>query len=331
MKKIRILFAAMCCPFLNFAQIEDIYNARVIGSFEFGSNEITTIYDEYTGCERKTSPHSKSAFIPNESIQIKFSNNNSTVEILKPNLPEAVYANKRCNSVFDKENLVFPVQDANIINELFTVLKLSLLDLSFNSEVKLIINEIVLNKNYNEKIYLSQLKFKLDQIGVDLLTLLKNSLINHGGSISDIEKLTKNWSQIIVSNEIYNIFIFVPFSDEVIFLNEVKISSSINGNANSSKLDGLVYNDSLLNKIQQVKISEQDAKNSPVWILSLSDNSDLDFYPALPWQRCFCTRDSILPNGGISSKGICSKKGECTECGRANFRGECPNVTCPGC
>jgi hypothetical protein len=245
MKSIRVLFAAMCCPFLNFAQIEDIHNARVIGSFEFGSKEITTIYDEYTGCERKTSPHSKSAFIPNESIQIKFSNNNSTVEILKPNLPEAVYANKRCNSVFDKENLVFPVQDANIINELFTVLKLSLLDLSFNSEVKLIINEIVLNKNYNEKIYLSQLKFKLDQIGVDLLTLLKNSLINHGGSISDIEKLTKNWSQIIVSNEIYNIFIFVPFSDEVIFLNEVKISSSINGNANSSKLDGLVYNDEL--------------------------------------------------------------------------------------
>lgn len=41
---------------------ETIHNGRVIGSFEMGSKEVTTILDEATGCVRKSSPHGAGLF-----------------------------------------------------------------------------------------------------------------------------------------------------------------------------------------------------------------------------------------------------------------------------
>lgn len=41
----------------NSQNNETINNGRIIGSFELGSQEVTTILDESTDCVRKTSPH----------------------------------------------------------------------------------------------------------------------------------------------------------------------------------------------------------------------------------------------------------------------------------
>jgi hypothetical protein len=83
---------------------EIIHQGMVIGSFEFGNKEVTTIYDEVTGCERKTSPHSKNLFIPNESVQIKISENKQMAEVIKPALPEQVYTNKNCGN--ERQNCI---------------------------------------------------------------------------------------------------------------------------------------------------------------------------------------------------------------------------------
>lgn len=82
----------------SFSQSEEIHDAKIIGSFELETKEVTTIYDEITGCERKTSPHSKNLLTPNESVQIKISDNQQMAEVIKPNLPEQVYANKNCGN-----------------------------------------------------------------------------------------------------------------------------------------------------------------------------------------------------------------------------------------
>lgn len=81
-----------------YAQNEEMHNAKIIGSFELGIKEVTTIYDEVTGCERKTSPHTKNLFVPNESVQIKISDNKQLAEIIKQDLPEQVFTNKNCGN-----------------------------------------------------------------------------------------------------------------------------------------------------------------------------------------------------------------------------------------
>lgn len=94
MKKLINSFFVTFLATATFAQ--EIHDAKIIGSFELGNNEITTIYDEVTGCERKTSPHSKNLFTPNENVQIKISENRQMAEVIKPTLPEQVYTNKNC-------------------------------------------------------------------------------------------------------------------------------------------------------------------------------------------------------------------------------------------
>ncbi len=81
-----------------YAQNEELHNAKIIGSFELGAKEVTTIYDEVTGCERKTSPHSKNLFVPNEPVQIKISDNKQMAEVIKQDLPEQIFTNKHCGN-----------------------------------------------------------------------------------------------------------------------------------------------------------------------------------------------------------------------------------------
>lgn len=107
-------------------QIEETINTgRVIGSFEIGSNEVTTIVDEIVGCFIKTSPHTKGLFTPNETVQLILKGNQQIIEVRKPLLSEKVYANKNCEnennecqSSFciiknDENKLIFRFTDGN--------------------------------------------------------------------------------------------------------------------------------------------------------------------------------------------------------------------------
>lgn len=88
----------------NSQNNETINNGRIIGSFELGSQEVTTILDESTDCVRKTSPHTKGLFTPNENVEIILKENKQSAEVRKPALPEKVWANKQCDFSFSVSN-----------------------------------------------------------------------------------------------------------------------------------------------------------------------------------------------------------------------------------
>lgn len=93
-----VLATSFCFSQNNSANNETINNGRVIGSYGLGSQEVTTIMDETTDCIRKTSPHSKGLFLPNETVEIVLKENKQMAEVRKSLLTKKVYANKNCGS-----------------------------------------------------------------------------------------------------------------------------------------------------------------------------------------------------------------------------------------
>lgn len=86
---------------------ETINNGRVIGSFELGNQEVTSIMDETTNCVRKTSPHTKGLFAPNENVEIVLKENKQSAEVRKPGLSKKVFTNKNCGN--DQQECLSPL------------------------------------------------------------------------------------------------------------------------------------------------------------------------------------------------------------------------------
>lgn len=113
------------------------------------------------------------------------------------------------------------------------------------------------------------------------------------------------------------------------------VSFSINNNEDMNDIIGIQLGAN--NEKETVEVEESLARTKQIWVISLSDIDDSDLYPALPWQKCYCSRGGGTredPNGDIVSnqKGSCDKNGECNgSCGRASIWGNCPRSTCPGC
>jgi hypothetical protein len=330
----KVIFCAILLFYFNNsnAQTQETHQGRIIGSYDLGPSEITIVFDEVTLCERKTSPHSKRLFVPNEVVTIIINENDLFAEVLKSNLNEQVYTNKLCQDSEIIEDLIFNVDDEAIVNQRFEVLKNALLDLTKNQIVKEIIRNHFQDSNNNEKIYISELKTKLEQNNINLLDLMSSSLIRNGGTNIDVEILNDNFININLNGKLYDIFIFIPFSDEVNYELNPFVSSTINNNLNKNNINGIQLNSNTI-KISEL-INQGKAKKNQVWFISLSASNNSDFYPALPWQRCKCSRGTKVVDGptqGISSRGSCSKNGTCNECGRSNIWGTCPEKSCAGC
>lgn len=86
---------------------ETINNGKVIGSFDLGSQVITTILDESTNCIRKTSPHRKGLFTPNENVKIVLKENKQSAEVRKSGLSKKVFTNKNCGN--DQQECLSPL------------------------------------------------------------------------------------------------------------------------------------------------------------------------------------------------------------------------------
>lgn len=86
------LFATVGC-----AQNEETHNGKVVGSFPLGNQEVTTIYDEVTNCERKTNPHTSGLFQVDEAVQIKLVEGSNIAEVLKEGMSERITTSKECN------------------------------------------------------------------------------------------------------------------------------------------------------------------------------------------------------------------------------------------
>lgn len=72
-------------------------NGRILGSFTIGGEEITAVLDEVTQCIHKTTPHTAGIFSIGESVTLDFTENANMIEIIKPDLPEHVFAKKDCD------------------------------------------------------------------------------------------------------------------------------------------------------------------------------------------------------------------------------------------
>jgi len=90
---------------------ESINDGKVLGSFDYGSKEVTSILDESTDCVRKSNPHTKGLFTPNERVQIVIKENKQMVEVLKPSLQEQVFANKQCDEAGELD--IFELANGN--------------------------------------------------------------------------------------------------------------------------------------------------------------------------------------------------------------------------
>jgi hypothetical protein len=209
---------------------------------------------------------------------------------------------------------------------------MSILELTNHQIIRDIVKVLIQVQDNNEKVYLNKLKTKLEEYDINLLDLLVGSLLKNGGSFSDVDVLKNNFISMEVAGSLYDVFIFIPFSEEVNFEFTPIISSTINNNINKQNIEGIKFISS--GNFNSENINQGIAKKNQIWFLSISNSNFSDIYPALPWQRCKCTRGTKVvdaPTQGVSSRGTCAKNGSCSECGRSNIWGTCPDKSCPGC
>lgn len=118
---------------MTFAQ-NTLHTAKILGSYNLGNLEVTTVKDEVTGCVHKSSLHIQGLFQPNENVKLEFAGNKQMVEIIKPTITEKVYVNRKCNgstgsvapsaSIFD--NHVTDVKNLSSTDSILTKLLESL-------------------------------------------------------------------------------------------------------------------------------------------------------------------------------------------------------------
>ena len=97
MRLLNVIVLLFSFATLGCVQNEEVHNGRVIGSFPLGNQEVTTIYDEVTNCERKTNPHTSGLFQVDEAVQIKLVDGNNIAEVIKQGMSERVKSSKECN------------------------------------------------------------------------------------------------------------------------------------------------------------------------------------------------------------------------------------------
>ena len=112
--------------------------------FLIGKQEVTTIEDKLTGCIHKSELHAKDLFQQNESIKLNFNSDLQMGEIIKPNLPEVVYVNRKCGTLSPKN--VNPYEWVGIEHN-------NLLDIIGNNVAD--VNNITISETY----YILQLEY----------------------------------------------------------------------------------------------------------------------------------------------------------------------------
>ncbi len=139
----------------------NLHDAKILGSISIGNQEITSVLDETTGCNHKSTLHTKNLFIVGENVKLDIKENGNQSKIIKPNLPEIVFVDK-CNGgnpkdefqmteVEFKENVAFLDAKVRSINQNKHAREITLLDFSnhdFGKLKKRIINN---NVKFNDE------------------------------------------------------------------------------------------------------------------------------------------------------------------------------------
>lgn len=238
--------------------------------------------------------------------------------------------------------LTIQPSDSPRLERALQILELGLIDLLDNSNLKNELYSNVVTENYDDKYLLSALRAKLfTNNNINLISLMEASVLNHGGNQAMADSITILIDSFTISSgNVYKPFINVPFSDLTNQQNKPLFGRGWVRNTKTS-LEVTDYYTTPAASMSIGSGSEQTAKDRPIWLISVqgddpTDNEEPTIW--LPWRRCYCTRGSQvdLPDGssGTSAKGICAahkNEEHCAQCGRAEFSGDCPGNSCPGC
>ena len=145
MKQVKMLIAVVAMAIgisFNANAQNTLHDAKVVGSFDLGNKEVTAIQDEVTGCTHKSEPHTKGLFQPNDNVKLDFGKNKQMAEIIKPMLPEPVFANRKCGELNDVQN---PYDYVGIFHNLIVN---SVIDNSYDNNLDLF-NDVLNSYNYS--------------------------------------------------------------------------------------------------------------------------------------------------------------------------------------
>lgn len=260
-KTISILVLSISTSFV-FAQNATTHSGKIIGSFDLGSKEVTTILDETTGCTRKSTPHTKGIFIPNETVQLIIKENKQLAEVVKPSLPEQVYANKKCQGSVEE----LTSDQISFLQELNIALNV-IIDENISDAVPSIINPYtqfgVDNRIVVEQIYTNNPN---KQFTIPLFyNEYKTMMLNLGYS-SEIQPLTNSTGLINKHNdgsnnsflnlryevyENYNSSNFAIQVSELIFSKLNLISSKENGLSLLYEAERMIYETPTINQSEK--------------------------------------------------------------------------------
>lgn len=108
MKKKINIFVFIVLSNISFAQDNnntDIHKGYVLGSYQIGNQQVTSIYDENTNCIRKTYTHQIGLFTPNQEVDIIFSDNQNIAEI--NSVDGKIQVNSNCDSDLSSSDVVY--------------------------------------------------------------------------------------------------------------------------------------------------------------------------------------------------------------------------------
>jgi len=113
----------------------------------------------------------------------------------------------------------------------------SLIHLTSDTSVMQTIYSVVSETINDEVICLSDLEVELSANNINLLNLMENSLFQQGYSQAQIDQLGSIFKKLTINNRVYNIFIYVPFTNIINYDNQPVITSQFQPISQLSELD----------------------------------------------------------------------------------------------
>jgi len=205
-----------------------------------------------------------------------------------------------------------------------------------NEDIISIIATQAIDDESDDRVSFQYIKNQASQISIDLIALMKYSVMANGGTSSQADFVEEYIGGFVNGTEFYVPFIYFPYSESASDASETAILTK----GLEYMPTGNWYGDRYVNGTfdSTVTITQTLAQNTPLLIVTAS-SSDAGW---LPWRRCWCTRDrAVIENGnhtGMSGMGSCrlttgnsDAEDRCPRCGRSNFSGECSGDPCSGC
>jgi len=190
----------------------------------------------------------------------------------------------------------------------------------------------------DDKITFLHLQAIANAANINLVALMQNSVLVNGGTNQQADLITQYLNGFTNNNQNMLPLIYFP-NWEGVNISEIILAKG-HQNAPSSNWVGNKFTNGLFPTPYTIRQTEMIS--TALFVISVDTPTGLGSDMWLPWRRCWCSRGTVIYEGGqptgMSSYGLCSKTNgnstsddRCGRCERSNFSGECNSDPCPGC